>query len=127
MAEVRLYPYGTTPMTHCTCLRRLELHAVPDRTLHVERLIARVLIVLFFICTYDHNSPVVASTELLARGNEDVLEYDIIQRTCALEVVLVVRDREDLRSAARLHDADPVPVELRSSGTMLACMPQHAE
>ena len=95
--------------------------------MRVQRLVALVLVVFFFLCTYDRDGPVAAGTALLARGNEDDIEYDIIQRTCALEVVLVVRDRDDLRAHDGIHDNAPMHLNAEPAGIMLACMPPRAE
>lgn len=78
---------------------------------------AQLLIVLFFIGTYDPDNGVVVNKELLAWGNEDVLECDIIQRTCASEVGLVTHD---------IEDPGPIHLDMRPSGAMLVFLPPPA-
>ena len=56
-----------------------------------------------------------------ARGNEDQQEHDIIQRTCALEVVLTVRGVNVPEAFAK--QVQPLPRGVVPETTLLACTP----
>lgn len=95
--------------------------------MRIEHALILALIGLFLILTCQ---PVLQSSVdlgLPAPGRTDLMECDITQRTCALEVVLVLRD-VDLRRAT---DPAPVITPLHLDGpharTMLACLPPPAK
>ncbi len=96
--------------------------------MRVHHFIALAPFALFFICTYDHGVEVASALPAkdpagvdVSSTAADMLEFDIVQWTCALEVVarptaLQVPDVFD-------HTADDTvePRDVDASGATLAC------
>ncbi len=79
-----------------------------------------VALVLFVLLVNTNNRSSTSFTDT-ARGNEDRTEHDIIQRTCALEVVLTVRG-VNVPEAFAAH-VMPLPRGVAPEMTLLACTP----
>jgi hypothetical protein len=90
--------------------------------MRIQRGIVLALAIVLFICTYHGTKR--ASTEEKA-----LLDLDIVQRTCALDVVV----RSLAFAIPTLFDLDledtvvPPPLEVRPSEPMLACTPPPTE
>lgn len=96
--------------------------------MRTKSLIATILAGLFLVCSYEDDA--VLSFDGTRSTDADALGVDIVQRTCALEVVLAVHDIAGLLPVDHDRDTSPIPLEARPGGTMLACTPaptgQHA-
>lgn len=88
-------------------------------------LIALSLVALFLVFSYEQDITRDFNDGPAPEGIPDLRDFDIVQRTCALEVVLVLRELEEQRAAER--DTAPIPLETQPSGTMLACVPTPTE
>ena len=84
-------------------------------------LIALSLVSLFLLFSYEPDTTRDFNDGPASDDIPDVRDFDIMHRTCALEVVLVVRSMVGQRVKER--DTMPVPLVARPSGTLLACVP----
>ncbi|MBK8498379.1 MAG: hypothetical protein IPL52_06065 [Flavobacteriales bacterium] len=90
-------------------------------------LIALSLVALFLVFSYEQDITRDVNDGPAPDANPDLRDFDIVQHTCALEVVLVLRGIEDHRMIDRLRDTAPIPLDEQPGGTMLACMPPPVE
>lgn len=89
--------------------------------------IALALVALFLLWTNDRDAEPAADftsgTPAVFdpwAAHEDIFEVDIVQRTCALEVVLLVGALEDRRAFAVLGDTRE-QLDVAPNGVLLAC------
>lgn len=90
-----------------------------------KSLIALSLVALFLVFSYEQDTTCEINDGPAQDGIPDIRDFDIVQRTCALEVVLVLRELEGRRAAER--DTAPIPLESQPSGILLACVPSPTE
>jgi hypothetical protein len=96
--------------------------------MRIQSCIAFALVVLLFICTYWHGTMGIVSSEHATIEDIDLPGHDIVQRTCALDVV--VRSFVTRTHAFDLDLPDtlmPPPSEVPASEPMLACTAPPAE
>lgn len=86
-------------------------------------LVALALVALFLLCSH-HRRGVVAADAMHPDGSEtNVPGFDIVQRTCALEVVLAMRDIDAWRAIDSSPEVMPMHLDSQPGQTMLACLP----
>lgn len=90
-----------------------------------KSLIALSPVALFLVFSYQQDAARDFDDGPAPDGIPDIRYFDVVQRTCALEVVLVVRSMEGRRTEER--DTTPVPLVARPSGNLLACVPAPTE
>ncbi|MBK6342827.1 MAG: hypothetical protein IPF41_09610 [Flavobacteriales bacterium] len=92
--------------------------------MRVKSSVLLVLVLVFLLCSFHHETAPAFHAQRSANADGDPLEFDIVQRTCALEVVMeaLALDREHFVNE-RDDSLMPVPLDAQPVGAQLACLP----
>lgn len=88
--------------------------------MRIKPLIALVLAALFFLCTYDQEAKV---DQWPVSAEKEIGELDIVQRTCALEVVVSLIAYGDVGAFGTDLNDTMKGWEMDPSETMITCTP----
>ena len=90
--------------------------------MRVQRNILFVLVVALLLWTQDRHAEVGPEPEPPVTY-VDLFAFDIAQRTCALEIVIMPRGMEGLLALGYSPDGPAAPQDENPAGTLLACAP----
>ncbi|MBK9175147.1 MAG: hypothetical protein IPM46_02185 [Flavobacteriales bacterium] len=95
--------------------------------MRAKSLVVLVLVALFLLCSFHRDAALAFDDQRTADADVDLLEFDLVQRTCALEVVLAVRDPDALHAIEPSLEPTPIHWDAQPGSSTLACLPAPAK
>lgn len=95
--------------------------------MRAKLLVLLTLVSLFLVCSFQPRGFVGMDAMHAADSSRHLRDVDIVQRTCALEVVLAVREIDAWSTNDTSPVITPIQLDARPGNTMLACLPATAK
>ena len=94
-------------------------------SMRVKSSVPLVLVMVFLLCSFHHETAPAFHAQRSANADGDPLGFDIVQRTCALEVVMEALALDRVEPIDNEHDDSlmPVPLDTQPVGVQLAYLP----